>query len=118
MTLKFPYRRQSPVSKKIKTYSNLDDVWDDINDLVNKWQDSPFTLGRNLYFHLPLFINRKLMLDDHDYDHMKEYVWTKEFNIPLAPDLNSADAHRLEIFDMIRQELNEITKYMSEKHGR
>ena len=52
MTLKFPYRRQSPVSKKIKTYSNLDDVWDDINDLVNKWQDSPFTLGRNLYFQI------------------------------------------------------------------
>ena len=118
MTLEFPYKRQSPVTKRLKTYKNIKQVWEEIELLVENWQDSRFTLGRNLYFHLPLFMNPKWIINDDDYDLMKQYIWTKEFNIPMAQDLDSADAYRLEIFDHIRQELNEITKYMSEKHGR
>jgi len=118
MTLEFPYKRQSPVTKRLKTYKNIKQVWEEIELLVENWQDSHFTLGRNLYFHLPLFMNPKWIINDDDYDLMKQYIWIKEFNIPMAQDLDSADAYRLEIFDHIRQELNEITKYMSEKHGR
>lgn len=86
--------------------------------LVEKWNDSTFSLGRNLYFHLPLFMNPKWIINPEDNVLLKEYNWIKEFNIPLATDLDSADAHKIEIFDIIRNEIKSIQLYMSEKNGR
>lgn len=118
ITLSFPYKRQSPVTKKVKTYKNIEQVWEEIEMLIEKWKDSKFSLGRNLYFHLPLFMNPKWIINPEDNILLKEYNWIKEFNIPLAKDLDSADAQRIEIFDIIRNEVNEIKLYMSEKNGR
>lgn len=118
ITLSFPYKRQSPVTKRVKTYKNIEQVWEEIEMLIEKWKDSKFSLGRNLYFHLPLFMNPKWIINPEDNVLLKEYNWVKEFNIPLAKDLDSADARRIEIFDIIRNEVNEIKLYMSEKNGR
>ena len=118
ITLSFPYKRQSPVTKRVKTYKNIEQVWEEIEMLIEKWKDSKFSLGRNLYFHLPLFMNPKWIINPEDNVLLKEYNWVKEFNIPLAKDLDSADARRIEIFDIIRNEVNEIKIYMSEKNGR
>lgn len=118
ITLSFPYKRQSPVTKRVKTYKNIEQVWEEIEMLIEKWKDSKFSLGRNLYFHLPLFMNPKWIINPEDNVLLKEYNWIKEFNIPLAKDLDSADAQRIEIFDIIRNEVNEIKLYMSEKNGR
>jgi len=117
ITLEFPYKRQSPVSKKVKTYENIEQVWEEIIELVEGWTDSRFSLGRNLYFHLPLFMNPKWIIDNEDGTLLREYQWIKEFNIPLAQDLDSADASKIEIFDIIRNEINAIKLYMSEKNG-
>lgn len=117
ITLEFPYKRQSPVSKKVKTYENIEQVWEEITELVEGWTDSKFSLGRNLYFHLPLFMNPKWIIDNEDGTLLREYQWIKEFNIPLAQDLDSADASKIEIFDVIRNEINAIKLYMSEKNG-
>ena len=117
ITLEFPYKRQSPVSKKVKTYENIEQVWEEITELVEGWTDSRFSLGRNLYFHLPLFMNPKWIIDNEDGTLLREYQWIKEFNIPLAQDLDSADASKIEIFDIIRNEINAIKLYMSEKNG-
>ena len=117
ITLEFPYKRQSPVSKKVKTYENIEQVWEEITELVEGWTDSKFSLGRNLYFHLPLFMNPKWIIDNEDGTLLREYQWIKEFNIPIAQDLDSADASKIEIFDVIRNEINAIKLYMSEKNG-
>ncbi len=66
ITLEFPYKRQSPVSKKVKTYENIEQVWEEIIELVEGWTDSRFSLGRNLYFHLPLFMNPKWIIDNEE----------------------------------------------------
>jgi len=118
IALKFPYKRQSPVTKRNKTYKNIDDVWQDIEKLIDKWQDSKYSLGRNLYFHLPLFMNPKWIIDFDDNILLKEYNWIKDFNIPLAKDLDSADAEKIEIFDIINREIKSIQNYMSEQYGR
>ncbi len=115
--LKFPYKRQSPLTKRNKTYNNIDDVWDDINLLIESWKESKFSLGRNLYFHLPLFMDPKLLYDNEDNIVFKEYHWCKDFNIPIAKSLNDADAFTLELFDIIRSEINQIEKYVGEKNG-
>ena len=118
ITLEFPYKRQSPLTKKVKTYENIEQVWEEIELLVDKWKDSQFSLGRNLYFHLPLFMNPQWIVNNEDNILLKEYNWVKEFNIPLAKDLDSADANKIEIFDIIRSEINELKLYMSEQNGR
>ena len=118
ITLEFPYKRQSPLTKRVKTYKSIEQVWEEIELLVEKWKDSKFSLGRNLYFHLPLFMNPQWIINDEDNILLKEYNWVKEFNIPLAKDLDSADAQQIEIFDIIKNEINSIKLYMSEQNGR
>ena len=118
MALEFPYKRQSPISKKMTVYRDLEQVWQEIYQLVDNWKDSDYSLGRNLYFYLPLFMNPKWIINDEDNILLKEYNWVKEFNIPLAKDLDSADANKIEIFDIIRSEINELKLYMSEQNGR
>jgi hypothetical protein len=118
IALEFPYKRQSPLTKRVKTYKNIEQVWEEIELLVDKWKDSQFSLGRNLYFHLPLFMNPQWIINNEDNILLKEYNWVKEFNIPLAKDLDSADANKIEIFDVIKNEINSIKLYMSEQNGR
>jgi len=118
ITLEFPYRRQSPLTKKVKTYENLEQVWEEIEMLVEKWQESQFSLGRNLYFHLPLFMNPKWIIDVEYQMVLKEYNWIKDFNIPLASTLDEVTARRLDEFDVINSEIKSIQLYMGEKNGR
>jgi hypothetical protein len=118
ITLEFPYKRQSPLTKRVKTYKNIEQVWEEIILLVDQWKDSNFSLGRNLYFHLPLFMNPRWIVNQDDNILLKEYIWVEQFNIPLAQDLDSVDANKIEIFDIIKSEINQIKIYMSEKDGR
>ena len=118
MTLEFPYKRQSPVSKQIKTFNNIQDVWEEIFLLVDSWSNSKFTLGRNLYFHLPLFMNPNWITATDFAILMKEFTWCKDFNIPIAKDLDSVDARTLEEFDVINTEILSIDNYIGEKNGR
>ena len=73
ITLEFPYKRQSPLTKKVKTYENLEQVWEEIEMLVDSWKESQFSLGRNLYFHLPLFMNPQWIVDIEYQMILKEY---------------------------------------------
>lgn len=118
MTLKFPYKRQSPLTKKITTYSNIEQVWEEIEMLVEQWKDSKFSLGRNLYFHLPLFMNPE-WIREVEYSYLiKEYNMIKEFNIPLGNTLDEIDAHKLDELQTISSEIKSIQLYIGEKHGR
>ena len=118
ITLEFPYKRQSPVSKKVKTYENIEQVWEEIIELVEGWTDSRVSLGRNLYFHLPLFMNPKWIINDEYQMILKEYNWIKDFNIPLANTLDEVIASKLDEFDVINSEIKSIQLYMGEKNGR
>lgn len=118
IALEFPYKRQSPLTKKVKTYENLEQVWEEIEMLVEMWKDSQFSLGRNLYFHLPLFMNPQWIIDIEYQMILKEYNWIKDFNIPLANNLDEVSARKLDEFDIINSEVKSIQLYMGEKNGR
>ena len=105
ITLGFPYKRQSPLTKKVKTYENLEQVWEEIEMLVDSWKESQFSLGRNLYFHLPLFMNPQWIVDIEYQMILKEYNWIKDFNIPLANTLDEVIACKLDEFDVINSEI-------------
>ena len=113
--LEFPYVRRSLVSDKNITFNNLDDVWKEIDLLVESWKDSNFSLGRNLYFHLPLFCNPRWLVNDHDGIVLKEYMWNQELKIPLGSSLDEMNSRLLDLYDHIGMEINSLKKYLSEK---
>jgi len=118
IALEFPYKRQSPLTKRVKTYKSIEQVWEEIEMLVDNWKESQFSLGRNLYFHLPLFMNPQWIVDIEYQMILKEYNWIKDFNIPLASTLDEVIASKLDEFDVINNEIKSIQLYMGEKNGR
>jgi len=116
-TLEFPYKRQSPLTKKNRDYNTLQEVEQEVLLLSETFSDSQFTLGRNLYFILPLFCNPLLLIKDEHVELMKEYNYMKNYNIPIATSLDQADSYKLECFDIIQREINAVTKYIGEKNG-
>ena len=85
---------------------------------MEKWKDNKYSLGRNLYFYLPLFMNPRWIENNEFAILLQEYNYCKEFNIPLAGTLDEADAQVLEEFGTIRNEIVSIEKYMSEQNGK
>lgn len=106
------------MTREIKTFENMQDVWDEIYLLIDSWENSKFTLGRNLYFHLPLFMNPNWIVKTDFTILLKEFVWCKEFNIPIAKDLDSVDSKTLDEFDVLSTEITSIENYTGEKNGR
>ena len=115
--LQFPYKRQSPVTKKNREYNTLQEVEEEVVLLSDTFSDSQFTLGRNLYFILPLFCNPRLLVEQEYVELIKEYNYMKNYNIPMARSLDEADSYKLDCFDIIEKELNAITQYIREKNG-
>ena len=80
-TLEFPYKRQSPITKKNRDYCNSEEVEDEIMNLSDTFQDSKFTIGRNLYFHIPLFANPKWFIEDEYIELIKEFNYNEDGSI-------------------------------------
>ena len=86
--------------------------------MFDKFQDSKFSMGRNLYFILPLFCNPKCLYEDWIGETIKEYKMSKNLNIPIARSLNEADSFIVDNFLIIENELNSIKEYEVNKNGR
>ena len=117
-TLEFPYTRQSPLTKKNKEYQTFDEVQEEVIQLSHTFSDSKFTLGRNLYFIVPLFADPRWFVDDKYIEIIREYNYVKNYGIPIARSLDEADSYQLECFDVIQREITAITQYLGEKNGR
>ena len=115
--LSFPYTRYGPGSQKNMTFNNLEDIWNEIDVMVEAWTDNKFSLGRNLYFNLPQFCDPKLIVTENDYLIFKEYIYQKEYNLSIAENLDSADARTLDLFDLIHNEVNEIKNTLVKRNS-
>tara|TARA_R110000765_G_scaffold88673_1_gene169551 strand:+ start:355 stop:753 length:399 start_codon:yes stop_codon:yes gene_type:complete len=112
---KFPYNRQSPITSKARAYKNEEDVLSEIDKIFDKQSASKFTIGRNLYFQLPLFCDPRCLYEDWISETIKEYRISKELNIPIARSLDEADSYLVDNFLIIESELNSIRIYESSK---
>ena len=117
-TLAFPYSRQSPLTKKSREYKTLQEIEEEVMELSETFIDNKFTLGRNLYFHVPLFANPRWFVKEEYVELIKEYNYMKNYGIPIARSLDEADSYQLECFDIIQREITAITQYLGEKNGR
>lgn len=111
-----PYTAQAPISGE-RFFETEDDVWDEVEKIVkvttnrNKKQGKDRSVGQELYFTIsrqPFGI--KYILETWMFDVIKEYHYVKDYNIPVSKDLDSADAFRLDCFDIIQSEFMAIGK--------
>lgn len=113
----FPYKRQSPITNKVRTYNNQEEVLDEIDKVFDKYEKSKFSMGRNLYFILPLFCDPRCLYEEWIGEVIKEYKLIKQFNIPIANNLYEADAILIDNLLIIDNELNSIREYEVSKNG-
>ena len=81
---------------------------------VNKGERS---IGQDLWYLIPLFANPIYILSDYFTNIINEYYYVTEYHIPLAENLDNADAVRLECFNIIKNELPKAIKHKQDKDG-
>jgi len=113
--LTFPYECQSPTLNKVITYDE-DELWAEIERILEESEKNRFTPGQNLYYNLVLCADSSYFFDQETNMLIEEYTAMKRFNIPLAQSIDSTDYERLVIHSAIDEEYTALTNL--EKDGK
>ena len=108
----FPYQARSPVTNQTKEYKNKEDIWEDVQTLV---LEDPSHIGINLFHLVPMFSNPSKIVDQWMLNMINDYNLVKRFNVPLKGDLDTVDAHIMDCFIIIENEMTNIDNYEREK---
>jgi len=79
-------------------------------------EDVGITLGQA--FTQPLFANPQYLLDDESFNLINEYHYIVDYHIPLGRTLDETDAHKLEYFTIIKNEMGVALKHRQEKNDK
>ena len=112
-----PYSCLNPITRKLRDYNTIDDIWETVKDVVDA-HDPKRTLGQELYYLVPLFANPQYILDESYFAYINEYHYVKDYHIPLGKTLNQTDAIKLDYFTIIKNELASAVRHKQEKDGR
>ena len=104
----FPYEAQNPISGQVQTFKNVEDVEKVIDEIL--LEDTKVSAGQNLYFLTPLFCDQRYFIDSESQDLIRQYNFCKTYNTPLAKTFDEIPARLIEAFEIIEQELQNVTK--------
>ena len=110
-----PYTAQSPISKKVREFNTIDDIWEEIATIEDS---DKYSIGQQLYHLLPLFANPNYVINDAHINTINEYFYVTDYNIPLGKTLDDTDAHKLSQFNIIKNEMAIATQHKANKNGR
>jgi len=113
----FPYIGESPVSRRVKEFNHVDDIYEEIAEISNA-SDGKRTIGQELWYLIPLFSNPKYLLDDEFFNLINEYHYIIDYHIPLGRTLDETDAHKLEYFTIIKNEMGVALRHRQEKDAK
>ena len=114
--LVFPYQAKSPTLKKSITYTE-DELWNEVDRIMDEDQKRKFTPGTNLYYNLVLCADSSYFCTPETSFAMEEYMSMKRFNIPIARTIDEADYERIVIFSAIDEEYNAISNEEMKKNN-
>ena len=109
-----PYSAQSPISKKVKDFNTINDIWEEVHEIAKS--DHKYSIGQQLYYLLPLFANPHYIIDDKYYTLINEYHYITDYHIPLGTTLDDTDALKLSMFSIIKNEMAIALKHKAEKN--
>ena len=104
----FPYEAQNPISGQVQTFKSVEDVEKVIDEIL--LEDTKVSAGQNLYFLTPLFCDQRYFIDSESQDLIRQYNFCKTYNTPLAKTFDQIPARLIEAFEIIEQELQNVTK--------
>lgn len=104
----FPYEAQNPISGQVQTFNSVEDVEKVIDEIL--LEDTKVSAGQNLYFLTPLFCDQRFFIDSESQDLIRQYNFCKTYNTPLAKTFDQIPARLIEAFEIIEQEMQNVTK--------
>ena len=104
----FPYEAQNPISGQIQTFKSVEDVEKVIDEIL--LEDTKVSAGQNLYFLTPLFCDQRYFIDSESQDLIRQYNFCKTYHTPLAKTFDEIPARLIEAFEIIEQEMQNVTK--------
>lgn len=113
----FPYIGETPISKQVKEFNSVDDIYDEVA-CISKANDSTRTMGQEMWFLVPLFANPQYLLNEEFFNLINEFHYIQDYNIPLGKTLDETDAHKLEYFTIIKNEMAVALKTKQDKDAK
>lgn len=104
----FPYEAQNPISGQVQTFKSVEDVEKVIDEIL--LEDTKVSAGQNLYFLTPLFCDQRYFINTESQDLIRQYNFCKTYNTPLAKTFDEIPARLIEAFEIIEQEMQNVTK--------
>jgi len=111
------YTAQSPTLYSQVEYDE-DEIWREVERIVEECEGKQFSIGQSLYFQIPFFANPQFFYRPEYDEWIEDVMLMDSFNIPLARSLDEAPAFRLEMYNIIKQELIACQNYKQEKNGK
>jgi len=112
-----PYQARSPVLTKVLTYHDKKDILNEVDRILKEKRTLQFGIGQSLFYQLPLFCDPSKLIPNWCWNMINDYHITKKFNIPIAKDLDSANAWQIDCFTTIDSEIIKIRNHEKLKNG-
>ena len=113
-----PYKSQSPTLYKFVEYKTENDIFDEVNRILDEKGTKKYGIGQSLYYQMPLFCDPFFVIPEWCWDMLEDYNACKKFNVPLANNLEEVSVWMLDCFHTIEAEINNCTKYQRDKDGK
>ena len=115
LKFRYPYSAQSPVTGKKKNFKCFKDVQYEVYKLLKQTESKSYSIGQSLYYQMPFFCDPGKVISQWCWDMISDYFTVKNYNVPLATNLDSVNPYILDCFAIIENEINNINKHEREK---
>ena len=112
-----PYKSQSPTLYKPIEYKTDKDILDEINRILDEKGTQKYGVGQSLYYQMPLFCDPFFIIPEWCWAMIDDYQTVKNFNIPLANNLDDVNMWTLDCFKVIQDEITKLDIHRIKKDG-
>ena len=110
----FPYVCETPITRQKKEFNAVDDIYDEVVHISDA-NDGTRTMGQEMWYLVNMFANPRYLLEERYFNLINEYHYIQDYHIPLGRTLDETDAHKLEYFTIIKNELGVALKHKQKK---
>ena len=91
-----------------------EEVWREVDRALEENKDNQFTDGQVLFFNMVFCANPQYFFDPYLEFIFKEYAFSKEFDVPIANNIDEVPYEKMVIFSAISEEINACQKHKME----
>jgi len=69
----FPYIGETPVSRQVKEFNSVDDIYEEIAEISNA-SDGKRTMGQEMWYLVPIFANPQYLLNEESFNLIMNFT--------------------------------------------